>query len=160
MLRAHVADGTALGRKVKPIMESGALLPDELMIEMIRERLGQEDTANGFVLDGFPRTEAQASALDAMLGEIGRPLSVIFELQVPDSVARGRLAKRADDEGRADDTPEAIDRRIESYHELSKPLVDHYFMSGNLVAIHGDRTPNEVWAEVQRAIDEAEGRAA
>jgi adenylate kinase len=135
-------------------------MPDDLMIDLIRDRLAQPDTGDGFVLDGFPRTEAQADALDAMLREIGRPLSIILELQVPDEVARERMRHRAEEEGRADDTPEAIEQRISSYHALSRPLVDHYFATGKLVAIHGELAVNEVWAEISAALDTAQARDA
>src|SRR5512142_2731810 len=91
MLRAAMAEGSELGRKVKPIYDSGRLVPDELMIELIRERLGRDDAREGAVLDGFPRTMRQAEALDEMLQEIGRGLDVVLELQVPDSVGRERM---------------------------------------------------------------------
>jgi adenylate kinase len=130
ILRRHVADGSELGRRAAPIMERGDLVPDELMIAIIEDRLAQPDTEDGFVLDGFPRTEAQAEALDRRLAELGRPLSIILELQVPDEVARERMRRRAEDEGRADDTPEAIEKRIENYNR----------------------------PEIQRALDTADGR--
>ena len=155
ILRAAMAADTPLGRRVKPIYDAGELVPDELMIELIRDRLQQPDTEAGFILDGFPRTMAQADALDAMLSEIDRPLSVVFELQVPDEVAIARLHKRAEDEGRADDTPEAIAKRIELYHQETEPLVSHYRLAGNLVGIHGDRPENEVFAEIQEVLDRA-----
>jgi adenylate kinase len=154
MLRTAIAAGTPLGLRVKPIYDAGDLVPDELMIELIRERLAEADTEEGFVLDGFPRTMPQADALDAMLVEIDRPLGVVLELQVPDAVAVERLRKRAVEEGRADDTPEAITKRIGLYHEQTKPLVSHYRLAGNLVGIHGDRPENEVFAEIQRAIEQ------
>ena len=97
----------------------------------------------------------QADALDTMLAEIDRPLSVVFELQVPDEVAIERLKRRAEDEGRVDDTPEAIARRIDLYHRETEPLVSHYRLAGNLVGIHGDRPENEVFAEIQQALDQA-----
>jgi adenylate kinase len=125
------------------------------MIELIRERLQSPEAANGFILDGFPRTMAQADALDSMLAEIERPLAVVFELQVPDKVAIERLRKRAAEEGRSDDTPEAIAKRIALYHEQTKPLVSHYRLAGNLVGIHGDRPENEVFSEIQRAVEQA-----
>jgi adenylate kinase len=156
MLRSAIAAGTELGDRVKPILESGELVPDDLMIDLIRERLEQEDTEGGFILDGFPRTMPQAEALDAMLAEIGRPLSVVFELQVPDEVAIDRLYRRAQQEGRPDDTPEAIGKRIELYHQQTEPLVGHYRLAGNLVGIHGDRPENEVFAEIQKAVDQAQ----
>jgi adenylate kinase len=155
MLRQAIADGTELGRRVEPILESGELVPDDLMIELIRERLQSPDAADGFILDGFPRTMAQADALDEMLSEIDRPLAVVLELQVPDDVAIQRLRKRAVEEGRSDDTPEAITNRIDLYHRETKPLVSHYRLAGNLVGIHGDRSENEVFAEIQDAVDQA-----
>jgi adenylate kinase len=156
MLRTAMADGTPLGQRVKPIYDAGELVPDDLMIELIRERLQAHDAENGFILDGFPRTMPQADALDSMLEEIDRPLAVVFELQVPDSVAIERLRKRAAEEGRSDDTPEAIAKRIELYNEQTKPLVSHYRLAGNLVGIHGDRPENEVFSEIQQAVDQAE----
>jgi adenylate kinase len=150
-----MAARTPLGERVRPIYDRGDLVPDELMIDLIRERLSDEDTANGFVLDGFPRTLAQAEALDEMLAEIGRPLTIVFELQVPDEVARARLEGRARDEGRTDDTPEAIAKRIGLYHRETEPVVAHYRAQGNLVGIHGDRPVNEVFGEIQQALEQA-----
>jgi adenylate kinase len=155
MLRAAIAAGTPLGLRVKPIYDAGDLVPDDLMIELIRERLAEPDTEAGFILDGFPRTMHQADALDSMLTEIDRPLGVVLELQVPDDVAIDRLSKRAVDEGRSDDTPEAITKRIALYHDQTKPLVSHYRLAGNLVGIHGDRPENEVFSEIQQAIEQA-----
>jgi len=155
MLRGAIAEGNELGRKVKPILESGELVPDDLMIELIRGRLQSSEAADGFILDGFPRTMAQADALDEMLSEIDRPLAVVLELQIPDEVAIERLRKRAAEEGRSDDTPEAIAKRIELYHRETKPLVAHYRLAGNLVGIHGDRPENEVFSEIQQTIEQA-----
>jgi adenylate kinase len=157
-LRTAMEEGTELGRRVRPIVESGQLVPDDLMIDLIRERLNRPDAEAGFILDGFPRTPAQADALDEMLEEIGRPLSVVFEFQVPDEIARERLLKRAELEGRADDMPEAIERRLALYHELTEPLVEHYRLQGNLVGIHGNRPVNEVFAEIQQALEQAVAR--
>ena len=154
MLRAAMAEGSELGRKVKPIYDSGRLVPDELMIELIRERLGRDDAREGAVLDGFPRTMRQAEALDEMLQEIGRGLDVVLELQVPDSVGRERMLKRAAEEGRTDDTPEAIDERLRIYHVETAPLVEYYRARGNLVGIHGEGTVDEVHAEIQRALEQ------
>ena len=157
MLRRAIADGTPLGRQVEEILERGDLVPDETMIELIRGRLADAD--DGFVLDGFPRTMAQADALDTMLAEIGRPLTIVFELQVPDDVARARISKRALEEGRADDAPEAIDNRIETYHRETEPIVSHYRALGNLVGIHGTGTVDQVFAELQSALETASARA-
>jgi adenylate kinase len=142
---------------VQAILERGDLVPDETMIEMIREQLA--DASDGFVLDGFPRTMAQAEALDEMLAEIGRPLTIVFELQVPDDVARARLEKRAAEEGRTDDTPEAIDKRIDNYHRETEPIVTHYRAHGNLVGVHGTGTVDEVFAEIQQALETAAARS-
>jgi adenylate kinase len=155
MLRAAMEAGTPLGRRVRPIYDAGELVPDDLMIDLIRERLQAPDTESGFILDGFPRTMPQADALDTMLSEIERPLSVVFELQVPEEVAIERLHKRAVDEGRPDDTPEAIAKRIELYHQETEPLVSHYRLAGNLVGIHGSQPENDVFAEIQEALDQA-----
>jgi adenylate kinase len=154
MLRAAMADGSELGRQVRPIYDSGGLVPDDLMIALIRERLGEEDAREGFVLDGFPRTMAQAGALEEMLREIGRDLDVVFEFQVADEVGRERMLKRAAEEGRTDDTPEAIDERLRLYHEETKPLIEYYRSRGNLVGIHGDRPVNEVFSEIQQTLEQ------
>jgi adenylate kinase len=154
MLRAAIATGTPLGQKLKPILESGQLVSDDLMIELIRDRLEAPDTEPGFILDGFPRTMAQAEALDAMLREIGRDLHVVFGLQVPDSVSYERLLKRAEEEGRTDDTPGVIRERLETYHRETEPLVELYRARGNLVGIHGDRPIDEVFAEIQAALEQ------
>lgn len=153
MLREAIAAGTALGRKVKPILACGDLVPDEDMISLIRERLSRDDTAEGFVLDGFPRTMAQAEALDAVLREIGRELTIVFELQLPEGVCIERLLRRARLEGRVDDTPEVVGRRLELYHRETEPLIEHYRATGKLVGIHADRPIPEVFAEIQEALD-------
>jgi adenylate kinase len=153
MLREAIAAGTELGRKVKPILARGDLVPDEDMISLIRERLSRDDTAEGFVLDGFPRTMAQAEALDAVLREIGRELTIVFELQLPEGVCIERLLRRARLEGRVDDTPEVVGRRLELYHRETEPLIEHYRATGKLVGIHADRPIPEVFAEIQEALD-------
>jgi adenylate kinase len=151
ILRQAIADGTPLGKEVEETLARGDLVPDAIMIELIRERLADSD---GFVLDGFPRTMAQAEALDDMLAEIGRPLDVVFELQVPDDVARERIAKRALAEGRADDAPTAIDNRIETYHRETEPIVEHYRARGSLVGIPGTGTVEEVFRQIQDALEQ------
>jgi adenylate kinase len=158
MLRTAMEEGTELGQQVKPFVESGQLVPDDLMIDLIRERLSRPDAEAGFILDGFPRTPAQADALDARLDEIGRALSIVFEFQVPDGIATERLLRRCELEGRADDTPEVIARRLALYHELTEPLVEHYRLRGNLVGIHADRPVNEVFAEIQQALEQTAAR--
>ena len=153
ILRAAMAEGTELGRKVKPIYDAGHLVPDDIMIALIRERLAADDAAEGFVLDGFPRTAVQAEALDEMLDEIGRPLTVVLEFQLPEEVSIERLTRRAEEEGRADDTPGGIRRRLALYHEQTEPLIEHYRARGNLVGIPADRSVEEVFEEIQQALD-------
>jgi adenylate kinase len=153
ILRDAIASETELGKLVKPIYDSGELVPDELMIDLIRERLAGED---GFVLDGFPRTLAQAEALDEMLREIGKPVSVVLELRVPREVAVERMLRRAREEGRTDDTPDAIAKRLALYQELTQPVVDHYAPTGALVAIHGEKPVDAVWAEIQDVLERAD----
>jgi adenylate kinase len=158
MLRAAIEQGTELGKKVKPILERGELVPDELMINLIRDRLQQQDAERGFVLDGFPRTSTQADALDVMLDEIDRDLSVVFEFQVPDDVATERLLKRSELEGRTDDEPDVIARRLKLYHAQTEPLVEHYRVQGNLVGVHADRPVNQVFSEIQDSLEQAAAR--
>jgi adenylate kinase len=155
ILRQAIDADTPLGRRVKPLYDAGELVPDDIMIDLIRERLNEPDAADGFVLDGFPRTSVQADALDTMLRDIGRDLSVVFELQVPDGVSIERLLDRARLEGRTDDTPEAIRKRLDLYHRETEPLVEHYRAQGNLVGVHGEGTPNEVFNEIQQALEQA-----
>jgi adenylate kinase len=159
MLREAIANGTELGRRVEPVLERGELVPDELMISLIRDRLSRRDSAEGFVLDGFPRTMAQAGALDAMLRELGRVLTIIFELQLSDEDASARLLRRAQLEGRADDAPDAIKTRLQGYHEATEPVVEHYRATGNLVGIHADRSIPDVFKEIQAALDHLAVRA-
>jgi len=154
ILRADMDAGTELGMRVKDVYDRGDLVSDDLMIELIRNRLEQPDTESGFVLDGFPRTTVQAEALDSMFNDIGRNFSVAFALQIPDQVAFDRLRRRAELEGRADDTDEAIQRRLDNYHRETEPLIEYYRTRGNLVPIHGNRSENEVFAEIQRALEQ------
>jgi adenylate kinase len=152
MFRA-LDDSTELGRRVKGIMDRGELVPDELTISMIEDRLAHDDAVDGFILDGFPRNLTQAEALDRMLGAIGRGLDAILYFDVPDVVARERALGRAHEEGRTDDTPESIDRRLQIYHEQTEPVVEHYRATGKLVPLHAGRPIEAVWAEVESALD-------
>jgi adenylate kinase len=159
ILREAIAAGSELGKQVEPILASGGLVPDDKMIELIRERLQEDDAQDGFVLDGFPRTQPQAEALDKMLQEIDRPLDAVFELQIADDPCMRRLLKRAELEGRKDDTREVIARRLKTYHEQTEPLVEHYRTRGNLVGIRADEPIDTVFAEIQKALDQVEARA-
>jgi len=153
MFRALDAS-TELGRKVKAIMDSGELVPDEVTVGMIESRLSAPDASDGFVVDGFPRNLPQADALDAMLSGIGRGLDAILFFDVPDSVGMQRALSRAELEGRSDDTPEAIQRRLDTYHRETKPIVEHYRTTGKLVPIHADRSIEDVWAEISDALEQ------
>jgi adenylate kinase len=153
MLREAMAAGTPLGLQIKPVYESGGLVSDDTMIALIRERLAQPDAALGFVLDGYPRTLAQAAALDGMLAAIDRPLDRVFFFGVPDDVATERMLLRAAEEQRTDDTPDAIRRRLENYHEHTAPVVDRYRLAGTLVSLHAERSIDDVWGEIEAALD-------
>jgi len=155
ILRAAIADATELGNKVKPIYDRGDLVPDDLMIAIIADRLSQEDAAQGFILDGFPRTLAQAEALDPILHEIGKELSVVLALLLPDEIGIERMLKRAEIEGRVDDTPEAIAKRLELYHRETEPLIEWYRARSNVVPVHAERTVDEVFSEIQSALEQA-----
>ncbi|MFL5963873.1 MAG: adenylate kinase [Gaiellaceae bacterium] len=154
MFRAEQAAGTDLGKRVGAIMESGELVPDELTVAMIQDRLSRPDASEGFVLDGFPRNLAQAEALDEMLGNIGRGLDAILFFDVPDEVGLERALKRAERENRADDTPDVIAKRLEIYHRETEPIVEHYRTTGKLVPLHADRTVEEVWREISDALEQ------
>jgi adenylate kinase len=153
MLRAAIAAGSELGQTVKGIVESGALVPDELIVEVIRERLSQSDAQNGFVLDGFPRTIVQAEALDALLAELGRPLQIVLELELAEEIAVERMLGRAAEQGRADDTPEVIKNRFAVYRRETEPLSDYYRSTGILVAIDAAPSMDEVFAEIEHVLD-------
>jgi adenylate kinase len=157
MFRAEQAAGTDFGKRVGEIMESGELVPDELTIAMIENRLNEPDASEGFVLDGFPRNIAQADALDKMLGSIGRGLDAILFFDLPDEVGLERALKRAQLENRADDTPEVIAKRLETYHRETEPIVEHYRTTGKLVPLHAARTVEEVWREIADALEQVAG---
>jgi adenylate kinase len=159
MFRAAVAAQTELGKHVEPLLAAGRLVPDDVTIELIRERLGEDDAADGFVLDGFPRTVAQAEALDELLKELGLRLDAILFFDLPDDVATERLLKRGAAENRLDDSPEVIAARLRTYHEQTEPIVEHYRVTGRLVPLHADRSIDEVWSEIQHALERVEDAA-
>ena len=164
MIREMTARPTELGQELKRVSDRGELVSDELMIRLIRDRLSRGDTVAGFVLDGFPRTMPQAEALSDVLRELGRELDVVFDLQVPDrEVLMKRMLRRAAEEGRSDDTPEAMQRRLELYDRETAPLVDYYRShQANVVGVHADRSVDEVFREIDDALAEAlrHGKAA
>ena len=158
MLRQAMENGTEMGVRIKPIYDAGDLVPDDLMIELIRERLGASDTAEGFILDGFPRNVAQAEALDGMLEEIDRELTAVLYFEVPEELAVERLHVRALQEGRTDDTPDIIRHRLEVFHKKTEPVVEYYRSKGVLVGIHAERPIDAVFAEVQEVLETASTR--
>jgi adenylate kinase len=158
MFRSAMAAGTPLGERIRPLYDAGELIPDDITIELIEERLSEGDAREGFVLDGFPRNHAQAQALDGLLEALGRELDAILFFDLPEDVAHERMRRRAGAEGRSDDTPEAIERRLAIYERETVPVVEHYRATGKLVPVHADRSVNEVFAEIQRALDQVATR--
>jgi adenylate kinase len=159
MFRTAIAAQSDLGLQVEPILAAGDLVPDELTVALIRERLEQDDAREGFVLDGFPRNLAQAEALDAMLSEVDRTLDAVLFFDLPDELAMQRLLGRAADEARPDDLPDVIARRLQVYHEQTEPVVERYRTRGKLVPLHADRPVDAVFAEIQDALLQVEARA-
>jgi adenylate kinase len=159
LLRSHVAKGTALGAVAKPIMESGALVPDDLVTRMLKERLAEPDAQGGAIFDGYPRTVAQAQSLDALLTAAGGRVEVVLFIDVPDAALVDRLLKRAVLEGRADDTRETIAERLRVYREKTAPLADLYRKAGALVTIDGNRAVEAVAADVASAVRKSRGAA-
>jgi adenylate kinase len=152
IIRAEIAARTPFGQTVKSYNDRGELVPDEVIIERVRQRLEEPDTTGGFVLDGFPRTLPQAEALDEMLQELDRPLAVVFDFQLPEEMAEERLLNRAHEQNRGDDTPEVIHKRMETMR-VPDSLVAYYLAKGNLVGVHADRTIDEVYAELSSVLD-------
>jgi adenylate kinase len=158
MLRAAVAAATPVGLKAKPIMESGGLVPDEIVVAIIADRLDDADTQNGFVLDGFPRTVGQAEALDAMLDDKGIALDGVIELTVDEDALVARMENRvketlaAGGQVRADDNPDSFRKRLHAYREQTAPVSAHYADSGKLKSIDGMLAIDEVTNSIQGAL--------
>ena len=152
LLRAHVAKGTELGAIAKPIMEAGELVPDDLVTRMLESRLAEPDAVHGALFDGYPRTLAQAEALEALLAVMGRKIDVVLFLEVPDRVIIDRILKRSSSEGRADDTPETVAERLRVYREKTAPIAERYRAYGVLVPIDGNRSMDIVAADIAVAV--------
>jgi len=152
MLRAAVDAGSEVGLRAKVVMEAGELVSDEIVTDIARDRLGQEDAAQGFVLDGFPRTLAQAAALDGIVQAMGEKLDCCLALTVEADAITERLIKRAEIEGRADDNEEAIRQRIRVYEEQTAPLLDHYRGHGILLEISGMGEIDDVSAGINERL--------
>ncbi len=159
MLRRAAAEGTPLGLKARKIMEAGELLPDDVIVDLIRERISRPDCARGFFLDGFPRTSGQAEALDRMLAERGLSVDAVVNLDVDEAKLVERMAGRAKNEGRADDNPETIRERLRVYREKTAPLVSWFEKRGRLVTVDGLGEIGEVSRRIEDALAAKTGAA-
>ena len=160
IFRSNVSEQTELGIEAKRYMDAGDYVPDEVTNAMVRDRIAQPDAAGGFLLDGYPRTLAQVEELDAMLAAQGTELDAVLLLTVDEDEVVERLAKRARDEGRSDDTEDVIRHRQEVYAEQTAPLVEVYDERGLLVRVDGMGTVDEVTSRVFDALDETNGATA
>jgi adenylate kinase len=151
MLRAAIASGSELGKRVAGIMERGELVSDEVVIALIEDRLPEAEAAGGAIFDGFPRTLAQAEALDAMLKGRGRQLDLVVRLKVDDEALMQRIAGRFAESGRPDDNPDSFKVRLAAYNQQTAPLLPYYQGQGKLVEVDGMGSIDQV----ARAIDEA-----
>ena len=165
MLRAAVKAATPLGRQVEHIMASGALCPDDVVVAIVEDRIERPDARKGFILDGFPRTVAQAEALDRMLSKHGLELEAVIELRVNEAALLRRIESRIAEmtaqgrQLRADDNPEVLHRRLAAYREQTAPLITYYRRHGLLRSVDGMQTVEEVAAQIRRALDEKTDRA-
>ncbi|KFI57067.1 adenylate kinase [Bifidobacterium cuniculi] len=137
IFRYNIKNKTPLGLEALSYTDKGELVPDELTNSIVKDRLGQDDAVDGWILDGYPRNAAQVAALDAMLAELGQKLDAVVALEAPHDVLLERMAKRAQEQGRSDDTPEVIAKRLETYAKETAPLLDIYRERGLLVAVDG-----------------------
>ena len=152
LLRAEVAAGSKLGLEAKEVMARGELVSDAILLGMLEDRFSRADTANGFILDGYPRNLAQASALDALLARIGRPMDYAVQLEVPSELLVERIAGRAKAEGRADDQPDAVRKRLQVYESQTAPVIDFYRQHGQLTVVDGVGELDEVFTRIIEAI--------
>ena len=158
MLRAAVAAQTEVGKRAKAVMDAGELVSDEIVNAIVAERIDQADAANGFILDGYPRTLAQADAVQAMLKDRGVELDAVVELVVDDKALVGRILKRAEDAKaagqpvRKDDNAEVFDERLREYYKKTAPLIGYYYAKGKLVGVDGMATIDEVTEEIDSVL--------
>jgi adenylate kinase len=155
LFRHNLKHETELGKLAKTYMDKGELVPDEVTVAMVKDRLSQADAANGAILDGFPRTTAQAEALDRMLADLGGRISVVPHLVVDSEALVQRLLKRAQIEGRADDSEDTIRNRMRVYEEQTRPLLDYYRRRGLVVDIDGGQSIEKVQQDLKRAVETA-----
>jgi adenylate kinase len=159
ILRSNAERGTELGRTASSYMDRGDLVPDEVIIGMVLERMGEDDCAGGFVLDGFPRTVPQAEALERRLDELGRPLDAVVSFEIDEDELRDRLAGRAEEEDRAEDDDEgAIRRRLALFDRETEPLLDFYQERGLLARVRAKGDLDEVTERIAVALTERRGR--
>jgi adenylate kinase len=148
ILRAAVATGTPLGKEAGPLMAAGKLVPDELVVGIVEERLREADCAPGFLLDGFPRTIPQAEALGRVLTKTGKQIQHVVSLEVPDEIIHERMKGR----GRADDSPETVQKRLDEFRKLTAPLKEYYQRMGLLRTINGVGSLEEIASAIKQAI--------
>lgn len=155
MLRAAIAAGTKLGLQAKEIMDAGKLVSDDIMIGMIAERMEADDCKNGVILDGFPRTVAQAQALDAMFADKGISLDSVIEIRVDENALFARIEKRAAETGgaRSDDNAEVLAARLKVYHDNTAPVLPYYEDKGQLVTIDGMQPVEEVNKQIEACLN-------
>ena len=154
LLRKEIAEGTELGLRAKSLIDAGSLVPDEVVEGMIDNGFKTTEGVSGFLLDGFPRTIAQAEALDKMLAASGEEVTSVISIMIPDEMIKERIRHRAAIEGRADDaSDETVNNRIRTYHEKTEPLVDFYRKAGKYVEIDGTGTIEEVRGTIFNAMD-------
>jgi adenylate kinase len=152
LLRGAVAAGTPLGLQAKEVMEAGGLVSDDVVLGMLEERLLKADTANGFILDGYPRNLAQANALGELLSRLKQPIDIAIQLDVDTELLVNRLAGRAKAEGRADDSPEAVRNRLDVYRAQTAPVVDYYRNLGKLAHLDGVGSLDAVFVRITEAL--------
>ncbi len=151
IFRAEIKSGTPLGRRIQDIVRSGGLVPDELTVEVLRKALEQLPRRK-YLLDGFPRTVAQAEALDRLLAEMGEQVDAVVALEVPEEELTRRLLLRAQQEGRADDSADVIQRRFEEYRRKTAPLLEYYEHQGKLSRVDGTGTVEEVFDRLREVL--------
>ncbi len=152
LLRTEVKAGSRLGLEAKEIMARGDLVSDAILLGMLEARVSRADTANGFILDGYPRNLAQANALAALLARIGQPMDCAVQLDVDSELLIQRIAGRAKAEGRADDNPESVRKRLAIYNEQTAPVVEFYRQQGVLTVVDGVGALDEVFTRILEAI--------
>ena len=152
LLRAEVAAGSKLGQAAKEVMARGELVSDEILLGMLEDRFSRPDTANGFILDGYPRNLAQAAALDGLLGQLKLPFDYAVQLDVATELLVERIAGRAQAEGRADDSPDSVRTRLQIYNDQTAPVIGYYRQHGQLTLVDGVGTLDEVFTRIVEAI--------